>query len=142
MIGVGSPVQSISSMKSHQNERNRRSTGPRSAAGKGRSAQNARRHGLSVPNVVGGTAEKQLVETLLGGDAEPHRLHFARAAAAAMLDLERVQRVRTTLINLELSKAAKDSPGKALTSIIPALVKLDRYEARAHARKIKALQFL
>jgi hypothetical protein len=111
-------------------------------AGKSRSAQNARRHGLSVPNVIGSDAEKQLVATLLGGDVEPHRVHFARAAAAAMLDLDRVQRVRTTLINVELSKAAQDSPAAALASIIPAVVKLDRYEARAHARKIKALQFL
>jgi hypothetical protein len=97
---------------------------------------------LSIPNLIGGDAEQQLVETLLDGDVEPHRVHFARAAAAAMLDLDRVQRVRTTLINVELSKAAPDSPTAALASIVPALVKLDRYEARAHARKIKALQFL
>ena len=92
-----------SSRKIATNRRNaRRSTGPRSAAGKACSSRNALRHGLaiSLASLPEKTLEiEQLARTVAGEDAKPARLHYARIAAEAELELLRVRAARVALIN-------------------------------------------
>jgi hypothetical protein len=83
------------------NRRNARgSTGPRSPAGKKRTSQNAYRHGLTTR--LSSAAFAREVETLarhIAGDrADQIALELAHDAAAAELELARVRRVRTALI--------------------------------------------
>jgi len=77
-----------------------KSTGPRSASGKKRSSKNAFRHGLTVP--PSGAKFAQEVETLahqiMGGRTDEVALAFARDAAAATLELARVRRFKSVLI--------------------------------------------
>src|SRR5712691_9429691 len=89
-----------------------KSTGPRTAAGKTRVAQNARRHGLEVPAAgdpafAGDIAALARAICGLGdepGDAEATdpalrlKLHLARRIAVAQVDLMRVQRVRHDML--------------------------------------------
>ncbi len=118
------------------NRRNARlSTGPRTRAGKARSAQNARRHGLSLaaagdPAWAGGIAK--LARLIAGPDATPHRLALAAAVAAAQIDVMRVRRARCELW--------PSDPGAA--GAIRRLAALDRYERRALARRSRAMDAL
>jgi hypothetical protein len=77
------------------------STGPKTAAGKARAAQNAFRHGLNVsvlsdpllaPEVEGMTHE------ICGSDADAETLEWARRIAEAQVDLNRVRITRRQLI--------------------------------------------
>jgi hypothetical protein len=78
-----------------------RSTGPRSRAGKARSAHNARRHGLSIavwadPALA---AEAQALALELAGPAASLELQqWARIAAVAHIDVDRVRRARHSLL--------------------------------------------
>jgi hypothetical protein len=79
-----------------QNARN--SSGPRSPEGKARVGKNAYRHGLSARSSP--AFEKQIeAHALRIAKADHINLAHARALAAAEFDLDRVQRVRTALIN-------------------------------------------
>jgi len=78
-------------------ENARRSTGPRTAAGKQRASANARRHGLAIS--IDGTPEQsaeveQLARLIAGASANDECLHLARKIAAAEVDLKRIQRAR------------------------------------------------
>src|SRR3954466_10001069 len=76
----------------------RASTGPRSAQGKVRASQNARRHGLNGPassdsNWIGQV--EALAQGLVGPAArDPARLAIARAAAGAHFDSVRARHTR------------------------------------------------
>ena len=80
------------------------STGPKSRAGKWRSARNARRHGLSLPiwsdPSLSADAEG-LALALAGPAAGPELQCRARTAAAAQIDVDRIRRVRHRLIAQE-----------------------------------------
>lgn len=75
----------------------RTSTGPRSAAGKLRSARNARRHGLSVPvwsdRELSADAANLALE-IAGLDAAPDLQPLARVIAESQIDLKRVRQAR------------------------------------------------
>lgn len=78
-----------------------RSTGPRSAAGKSRSAQNAISHGLSVPaNSLSffDQTTSELTELLAGRDPDKRRLEAARRVAEAQVDLKRVRDAKALLL--------------------------------------------
>src|SRR5258708_2161067 len=77
------------------------STGPKTVAGRKRSAQNARSHGLSLPvlsDPVLSIEVEQLAQQLVGRDANKDVVEAARRFAAAQIDLVRIQRVRFNVI--------------------------------------------
>jgi hypothetical protein len=84
------------------NRRNaRKSTGPKSPAGKTRAARNARRHGLAIsiwsdPQLSAAT--EALARELAGPAADPELQSRARDSAAAHIDVGRVQRMRHRLM--------------------------------------------
>src|SRR5262245_27878949 len=84
------------------NRRNaRKSTGPRSGAGKTRASRNAYRHGLTLS--ITSTAEyakqlETLVRKIAGDTKDAIKLERARAIAQAELELARVRRAKVALI--------------------------------------------
>jgi hypothetical protein len=82
----------------------RRSTGPKSLAGKARSARNAYRHGLTrslwaVPHLAADA--EALAEVLAPPAANTDLKNLARQAAVAHIDLDRIRRARHRLIAQE-----------------------------------------
>jgi hypothetical protein len=80
----------------------RRSTGPKTAAGRAKAAQNARRHRLRIP-VLSDPAPSAEVEALsqrIVGDApsSSELVGLARRIAEAEIDLLRVRRARCNLV--------------------------------------------
>ena len=131
-----------------------RSTGPRTAKGRSRSAQNARRHGFACA-VVDGTklseeAEK-LARAVAGPDPSPQRLYYARIIAETQFTLARISVAKTTLIKFVMTYKVK-SVGINLTleqrcavavvKNLEQLRRLERYERRASARFDRALRLL
>jgi hypothetical protein len=115
------------------NRRNaKRSTGPRTPAGKVTSCRNALRHGLSLPLVVDAKTSAdfdELARLIANGDAN----HMAAAldAAAAQLDLQRVQNIRRDMLaNMDLATATPED--------LQRLLAIDRYETRARTRRRRA----
>ena len=92
----------ISDRQQRANRANAKSsTGPKTAAGKARAAQNAFRHGLNVsvlsdpllaPEVEG------MAHEICGSDADAETLEWARRIAEAQVDLDRVRNSRRQLI--------------------------------------------
>jgi hypothetical protein len=172
------------------NRRNaQNSTGPRSASGKTRASRSALRHGLSKP--MSGLAFAREVEArarqIARDPADRFEMVSARQVAETQLELERVQRIKITLIEriaalgrldphnpfrtirdemawMALSclgvRLGKTQPkcavdplpampteepartAEAVRRALPELVRLDRYERRAAARRDRAIQAL
>ena len=77
----------------------RRSSGPRSNAGKRRSSGNAFRHGLSrISNGRGDADIEALARLLVGEQADQESLEHARSAVRAHLDLLRIREVKRDLM--------------------------------------------
>ena len=82
-----------------------RSTGPRTAAGRATSSQNALRHGLSLPMTPDSELVESLARTLAGetaGEDQPEvaredQLEAARALAAAQLELKRIREAKVAV---------------------------------------------
>jgi hypothetical protein len=96
------------------NRRNaRKSTGPRSGAGKKRASGNAYRHGLTLSITSSAAAAKQLdklVRKMVGNSEDAILLEYARALAQAELDLARVRRARVALIERAFAFGQLDPP--------------------------------
>jgi hypothetical protein len=166
------------------NRRNaRRSTGPRSRAGRKRASRNSYRHGLS--SGVATSAEfakhvESLARKIAGCGADAVSLEVARAVARAEFELAQIRRVRVALIARMAEFGELEVPDplrtcrdviRSLTSIdrgrpcdlptppsvpstepersaeavrraLPELLKLDRYERRATARRDRATRHL
>jgi hypothetical protein len=169
------------------NRRNaRKSTGPRSRAGKERASRNSYRHGLSY-GVAGAAAFAKHVEALArkiaGRSADAVTLEIARSVARAEFDLAQIRRLRVALISrmsefgeLEVQRismkeeyklcrkalkrgdpifppspplpepampsAEPEHSAEAMRRALPELLKLDRYERRATARRDCAMHQL
>jgi hypothetical protein len=150
----------------------RRSSGPRSVPGKARSAQNARRHGLASANPLAGASkeiEALARRLLVDGDEDPAH---AREAAEIQVLLDCIHEARVNLINSRLKKRVSVAPehqnsehgqvvaegarqqvhdghgvdhfaeAEAIIEVLPELVVLERYEAKALARRSRALLLL
>jgi hypothetical protein len=169
------------------NQRNaRKSTGPRSWAGKKRASRNSYRHGLSLSVTSSAAFAKQLhtlARKIAGRTKDAVQIEHARSAAQAELVLARVRRAKVALIErvcaledpdalpvfssdvqpIQLVETLRrqgftspepvdpstttpsqepDRLAEAVRRVLPELLRLDRYERRASARRDQALRQL
>jgi hypothetical protein len=93
----------ISILKLHANRNNARaSTGPRTAAGKARTARNAKKHGLNVPIMANpslAAEAKALAQKIAGEGANDQLQQLAARIAEAQIELLRVRRARHELLS-------------------------------------------
>jgi len=139
-------------------------TGPTSAAGKARSAQNARKHGLNVavmydPDV--GADVAFMAEEIAPGCQDPELIGRARRIAEAQVDLMRVARARRDIISAatagpddrpvtgltgpiampgEAGDPGADTHVATLSDVSARLAKLDWYERVALSRRKRAIR--
>jgi hypothetical protein len=113
------------------------STGPRTIAGKGRSAQNAFRHGLNVSvwsePALAPQAEA-IARKLVGASLDVERLEWARRIGEAQVDLDRVRSLRRDAITRMLADPMAGQPiGVRQVRI------LDRFLTRVERDKVGVL---
>ena len=130
-------------------------TGPTSAAGKARSAQNARKHGLNVevmydPDVSADVAF--MAEEIAPGCEDPELIGRARRIAEAQVDLMRVARARRYIISAAMADPVSGISNQGsvirhqcslvaiLSDISARLARLDRYERGALWRRKCAIR--
>jgi hypothetical protein len=108
----------------------KRSTGPKSAAGKMVSSRNAYRHGLSRPLSLGADtlAKLEAIARAVTGAGEEQSISAADFARA-QLELLRIRATRAEM----MTTIERDS-----TQQLRPLVALDRYERYAHTRRRRA----
>jgi len=98
----------------------RASTGPQTARGRARAAQNALRHGLSLP-VCSDPALSEEIERLAreiaGPDANAELQELARRVAEAQIDLRRVRYVRHQLLSNALNDPYYESRANRLAKL-------------------------
>jgi hypothetical protein len=107
----------------------RKSTGPRSGAGKKRASGNAYRHGLSLHIISTAALAEQLdklVREIAGDSEDAIVLERARAVAQAELDLARVRRAKVALIERASAFGELDPPQLTVTQMIRTLNAFDR----------------
>jgi hypothetical protein len=119
----------------------KKSTGPRSNAGREASRRNALRHGLAI--AIGSDPAlhddiEKLAKLLTSSRGIQKVNEFARAAAEAEYDLLRIRKIRASLF--ETHYFADTTAPDGLTDLNVKLAKLERYERRALSRRKRALR--
>lgn len=112
----------------------KKSTGPKTAAGKLRSSRNAYRHGLSSPLWLDSLASAKadaIARALLGEDPTAAKLRSVEELVRAQLDLQRIRSTRTDL----MAKFDLDQPD---IQTLQRMAALDRYERYVHTRRRRA----
>jgi hypothetical protein len=125
------------------------STGPRTRAGKARSGQNARKHGLSAAgsNPEVDAEVGRLVELIMGeyGGDEVAR-DAAKSLAEAQVQVRSVRAYKEAFLrNSVLSRGSDVGEGRDQSAdnppnVIQSLEGLERYERRAFSRRKSALR--
>lgn len=116
----------------------KKSTGPRTAAGRSKSSRNAFRHGLSLPLRLDPAASSKasaIVSALVGHEASEEKLAAATELAGAQLDLLRIRAVRAQLMT-------EFDPASANLKQLRRLAAFDRYERFAATRRRRATRKL
>jgi hypothetical protein len=117
------------------NRRNaKKSTGPKTAAGRLTSSRNSFRYGLSLPLTFDASElakADRMLQMLVPDPADEERVQAATEMVLAELVLTRVGAIRTTML-AELDPASGDFDD------LRRLTALDRYEARALTRRRRA----
>jgi hypothetical protein len=128
------------------------STGPKTAPGKSRSAQNALRHGLNV-SVLSDPALAPMAEAIAhriaGPNSNPEALERARRIAESQFDLNRVRNCRLRMIstmlldrNYQPSQTLDEKLAALLEEKVSQFAAFDRYERRAlSSRKFAIRKF-
>src|SRR6266540_1908909 len=137
------------------NRRNaRRSTGPRSAAGKARARRNAFRHGLTTPASLDHVPMDRVDDLVVAWTRDFHsQLEFelATVAAEAQVEIERVRQTKVTLVNRAYAHLRDEGAGLlsageraalAFAGKTEILMACERYERRAISRRNRALRAL
>jgi hypothetical protein len=137
------------------NRRNaRRSTGPRSAAGKARARRNAFRHGLTTPASLDHVAMDRidnLVDALTIDVHSQLQFQLATVAAEAQAEIERVRQTKVNLVNRASAQLREEGAGLlsageraalAFAGKTEILMACERYERRAISRRNRALRAL
>jgi hypothetical protein len=116
----------------------KRSTGPRTAAGKLKTSRNAYRHGLSGPvptDPSTSTYVNLIARTVAGEQANENRLTSAAEFARVQLELLRIQAIRA-------EQCAKMNLNNGDIQELKRLAALDRYERYALTKHRRASQEL
>jgi hypothetical protein len=111
----------------------RKCTGPRTTAGKARSARNALRHGLARPASLDpqlGQAIGELARAIAGEGASLERREHAVRVAAAQIEVMRVRQAKRDLYSRKLN----------CDELTRKLEMFDRYERRALSRRKLAMR--
>lgn len=114
-----------------------KSTGPRTAAGKARAAQNARRHGLRgvfLPD-EGFTQEVKDLARRIAGEGAPEAV-FARACRVAEIQFDWVRMGQAHLMVLREDPDLAKTPKRTIRR----LAAIDRYRGRAFSRRSRAIR--
>ena len=118
----------------------KKSTGPRSDAGRQASRRNALRHGLAVDirtDPAYSEDIEQLAKILSQARGRQNVSDNARDAAEAVLDLFRIRKVRAFLFEtIYVPTASQD----CLLELNEKLAQLERYARRAFSRRNRALR--
>jgi hypothetical protein len=137
----------ISAAKLRANRANaRHSTGPKSPAGKARSARNAHRHGLASParsDPALAAAIDSLALAITAAEANAENMALARKIAEAQIDLVRIQQIRLEVLSANKSFASGSvSPAITMTNsnLVSTIAALDRYERRTLSRRKTAIR--
>jgi len=96
----------ISARKVRANRANsRRSTGPKTSAGRATAARNSRRHSLAIPipSDPALSAEVDAIAQMIAGNDSPELIEAARRITEAEVDVIRVRRARRELLSQTLS---------------------------------------
>ena len=117
-----------------------KSTGPKSAKGKARSAQNARKHGLrtKVTSDPHYRSEVLVLRTKLAKEAG-HASSPIDALSLAMTELRRIITIRHKRLDDALV-ALEGAQEIDVTQLLTDLETLERYERRAHYRLHRAVE--
>ena len=105
----------ISERKLRANRANsRRSTGPRTIAGRAAAARNSRRHGLAIPipSAPALSAEVEAMAQMIAGDEFLELIEAARRIAEAEVDVIRVRRARKELLSQTFQRPAVGPSGR------------------------------
>ena len=117
----------------------KKSTGPRSKAGREASRRNARRHAIDIGADPAFHEDIEQLATVLSLSSGAQKVsEHARQAAEAELDLTRIRKIRARLF--ETLYFADTAAPDGTTELNDALAKLERYERRAFSRRKRALR--
>jgi hypothetical protein len=128
-----------SELKKAANRRNaKKSTGPRSVAGRQASRRNALRYVNVSTDPVYRDDIEQLAKLMSRARGRQNVCDNARDAAEAVLDLDRIRKVRAFLF--ETIYFSNTAAPDCLLELNDKLAKLERYERRAFSRCNRALR--